>query len=241
MLILPTKGSGKTLSRFGNFSSQHLLARGRGRWRLLAAAIGVASLATPATADVIELSPEGMVSVRNGAGAAVFDLLEAQAASPGEPTTSVSRPPVENVGPSVAYSRGRANRVPAQFAGMVETAAASANISPTLLAALVWQESRWNANALSPKGAMGLAQLMPGTARDLGVDPRNTFANLMGGARYLRQMLNRFDGNLEHALAAYNAGPKRVQDARGIPAIRETQAYVKSIVQRASLMEAGGN
>jgi soluble lytic murein transglycosylase-like protein len=81
---------------------------------------------------------------------------------------------------------------------------------------------------------------MPGTARDLGVDPTDPMANLMGGARYLRQMLNYFDGNLEKALAAYNAGPQRVRNANGIPAIRETRAYVKSIVQRASAMEAGG-
>ena len=66
-------------------------------------------------------------------------------------------------------------------------------------------------------------------------------SNLVGGARYLRQMLDRFGGNVENALAAYNAGPRRVQEARGIPAIRETRAYVRSIVQRASAMAAGGN
>jgi soluble lytic murein transglycosylase-like protein len=211
------------LSCFGESSCQQRLARA-------VAICWCALLAVPANADVIELSPEGVVSVRHGAGAATFDVLDLQAA----PASSI------NVdAPPAAVTRANTLHVPTHYAGMVETAAAAANISPNLLAALVWQESRWNANAVSPKGAIGLAQLMPGTARDLGVDPRNPMANLLGGARYLRQMLNRFNGNLENALAAYNAGPKRVMDAKGVPAIRETRAYVKSVMQRASAMAGG--
>ena len=98
----------------------------------------------------------------------------------------------------------------------------------------MWQESRWRANAVSPVGARGLAQLMPGTARDLGVDPDDPFANLEGGARYLREQLDRFDGDLEKALAAYNAGPGRVIRAGGVPRIRETQLYVAAIMGRLS-------
>ncbi|MEO7787694.1 MAG: lytic transglycosylase domain-containing protein, partial [Sphingomicrobium sp.] len=98
----------------------------------------------------------------------------------------------------------------------------------------VWQESRWNHQALSAKGAIGLAQLMPATARELGVDPRDPLGNLVGGARYLRQMLDGFGGDVEKALAAYNAGPGRVRRANGIPAIAETQSYVRSIVSRMS-------
>jgi soluble lytic murein transglycosylase-like protein len=120
-------------------------------------------------------------------------------------------------------------------------AAAAANISPTLLAALVWQESRWNPQAVSPKGAMGLAQLMPATARYLGVNPADPVANLHGGARYLRQLLDQFDGNVEKALAAYNAGPGRVRSAGGIPAIAETRNYVTSIVRRIASSSTGGN
>ena len=114
---------------------------------------------------------------------------------------------------------------------LVEVARAN-DISPYLLEAVVWQESRWNPSARSRAGAIGLAQLMPGTARDLGVDPRDPIQNLAGGARYLRQQLNRFDGNVEKALAAYNAGPGRVMTAGGIPSIPETQAYVRAIVAR---------
>jgi soluble lytic murein transglycosylase-like protein len=105
-------------------------------------------------------------------------------------------------------------------------------ISPRLLEALIWQESRGNPAAVSRAGAVGLTQLMPATARQLGVDPRDPVQNLAGGAAYLRQQLNRFNGDLEKALAAYNAGPGRVTAAGGVPAIPETRAYVRSIVTR---------
>ena len=108
-----------------------------------------------------------------------------------------------------------------------------------MLASLVWQESRWNPQAVSPKGAIGLAQLMPATARNLGVNPSDPTQNLVGGARYLRQLLDSFDGNVEKALAAYNAGPARVRNAGGIPAIAETRAYVSSIVRRISSISGG--
>ena len=108
------------------------------------------------------------------------------------------------------------------------------DLAPALIEALVWQESRWRHGAVSPVGARGLAQLMPGTARDLGVNPDDPFANLEGGARYLREQLDRFDGDLEKALAAYNAGPGRVERAGGIPRIRETQLYVAAIMGRLS-------
>jgi soluble lytic murein transglycosylase-like protein len=103
-----------------------------------------------------------------------------------------------------------------------------------LIEALVWQESRWQAGAVSPVGARGLAQLMPGTARELGVDPNDPFANLEGGARYLREQMDRFGGDVEKALAAYNAGPGRVIKSGGIPRIRETQTYVAAIMGRLS-------
>jgi soluble lytic murein transglycosylase-like protein len=86
---------------------------------------------------------------------------------------------------------------------------------------------------------MGLAQLMPATARDLGVNPADPAQNLTGGARYLRSLLDQFNGDVEKALAAYNAGPARVQRAGGVPAIAETRAYVASIVRRISFL--GGN
>lgn len=85
---------------------------------------------------------------------------------------------------------------------------------------------------MSPVGAQGLAQLMPGTARQMGVSASDPSANLEGGARYLRLQLDSFDGDVEKALAAYNAGPERVRRAGGIPAIRETRDYVAAILSR---------
>jgi len=124
--------------------------------------------------------------------------------------------------------------VPAAYAAKVAELSARFDLSPALIEALVWQESRWQQRAVSPVGARGLAQLMPGTAQDLGVNPNDPFANLEGGARYLREQLDRFDGDVEKALAAYNAGPGRVAAANGIPRIRETQTYVASVMGRLS-------
>lgn len=124
--------------------------------------------------------------------------------------------------------------IPPQYAAKVAELSARYGLSPALIEALVWQESRWQAAAVSPKGARGLAQLMPGTARYLGVDPNDPLANLEGGARYLREQLDRFGGDLEKALAAYNAGPGRVERAQGIPPIRETRQYVTAIMGRLS-------
>ena len=86
---------------------------------------------------------------------------------------------------------------------------------PLLLEAVAWAESRFNTAARSPTGAIGVMQLMPGTAAELGVDPTDATANIHGGARYLRQMLVLFDGDIERALAAYNAGPAAVQRYNG--------------------------
>lgn len=124
--------------------------------------------------------------------------------------------------------------IPPQYAAKVAELSTRYDLSPSLIEALVWQESRWRADAVSPKGARGLAQLMPGTARYLGVDSADPLANLEGGARYLREQLDRFDGDLEKALAAYNAGPGRVERAQGIPPIRETRQYVTAIMGRLS-------
>jgi hypothetical protein len=101
-----------------------------------------------------------------------------------------------------------------------------------LLDALVWTESRYNPAAVSPAGAAGLGQLMPGTASDLRVANRfDPVANINGAARYLRQMLDKF-GVVHLALAAYNAGPGTVERAGGIPRNRETPAYVRNVLRR---------
>ena len=195
--------------------------------------LAVCLAASPASAQVMDISPDGTVSVRQGAGAATWQVVNPK------PDPDEDDGIVRDV-PEGAVTSVNRNNVPQQYVTAVNYAAASASISPTLLASLVWQESRWNAQAVSRKGAIGLTQLMPATARNLGVNPVDPVANLVGGARYLRQLLDQFDGNVENALAAYNAGPARVRSAGGVPAIAETKAYVASIVRRVSSISTGG-
>ncbi|MEM8633658.1 MAG: lytic transglycosylase domain-containing protein [Pseudomonadota bacterium] len=120
----------------------------------------------------------------------------------------------------------------ALYEPLIRQAEARYRLPPRLLQALVWQESRFNPMAISPAGAAGLAQLMPATARELGVTNRHDPAqNIDGGARYLRQMLDQF-GAIHLALAAYNAGPDAVSRAGGIPKNRETPGYVRNVIGR---------
>lgn len=127
--------------------------------------------------------------------------------------------------------------VPPRWRPLVGRLAERYDLSPAIIAALIWQESRWHPHAVSLKGARGLAQLMPATARGLGVNPDDDAANIEAGARYLRQLANAFHGDLEKALAAYNAGPGRVARAGGIPPIAETRAYVAAIFAHLSVVE----
>jgi soluble lytic murein transglycosylase-like protein len=199
------------------------------------AAFALAALcAFPAQADVLEIGAEG--EARWIAGPVLqfeqeLPLGAGEAVLPAEvPAEVLALFPELAVGDTALHGAG----IPGAYAAKVHELSARFDLSPALIEALVWQESRWRENAVSPVGARGLAQLMPGTARDLGVDSSDPLANLEGGARYLRQQLDRFDGDLERALAAYNAGPGRVIRANGVPRIRETQLYVTAIMGRLS-------
>ena len=111
-----------------------------------------------------------------------------------------------------------------------ELAGQKYNLSPDLLKAVAKTESNFRPDVVSRAGAMGIMQLMPGTARGLGVtDAFDPYQNIMGGAKYLRQMLDRYNGDLELALAAYNAGPGNVKKYGGVPPFRETQNYIKKV------------
>ncbi len=113
---------------------------------------------------------------------------------------------------------------------MIREVSARYNVDPALIRAVIETESNWNSKAISRKGALGLMQLVPGTARQMGVD--NAFdpkQNLDGGVRYLHSLLQRYNGDLDRALAAYNAGPGAVDRARGVPRYRETREYVQKV------------
>jgi soluble lytic murein transglycosylase-like protein len=182
-----------------------------------AAVMVAAAIPAVASADVMEIDANGYSWVAGGPKTR-------------DPANAIAEPAETPIARSLTEVGKPAG--PAQWQSYVADVAAKYEISPALLEAVVWQESRWNAAAVSPAGARGLAQLMPATARQMGVDTRDPGANLEGGARYLRHQLDAFSGDLEKALAAYNAGPARVQAAGGVPAIRETQDYVSSILGR---------
>jgi soluble lytic murein transglycosylase-like protein len=118
----------------------------------------------------------------------------------------------------------------------IQVAAARYGINSQLVDAVAWQESRYNPRARSSAGAIGVMQLMPGTARQLGVrNPHDVQQNVTGGTAYLREQLERFGNNVPLALAAYNAGPGAVMKYGGIPPYRETQDYVRKIMRRMSV------
>ena len=122
-------------------------------------------------------------------------------------------------------------RAPAELRGRIAHWAGLRRLDPRLVEAVIKVESAFNSGARSSKGAMGLMQLMPGTARELGVrDAFDPDQNLRGGTAYLRQMLDRFGGDVRLALAGYNAGPAAVERHRGVPPYRETTTYVKRVL-----------
>lgn len=118
------------------------------------------------------------------------------------------------------------------YSTIIETAAARHKIDPALVKAVIMAESRYNHRAVSKKGAGGLMQLMPHTAQSLGV--KNIFdpeENITGGVRYLKKLLNRFDGNTRLALAAYNAGSRHVRHYGGIPPFLQTRTFIKKVLK----------
>ena len=151
----------------------------------------------------------------------VTTVAQGLAQSPGaaQPTAPQGAPSAPSVGSDGTFQQA------------IAAAAQATGLDPRLLAAVAEQESGGDANAVSPVGAEGLMQLMPGTAQALGMqDPFNPTQNAIGGATYLKEMLQQFQGSLPLALAAYNAGPGAVQEYGGIPPYPETEAYVRGVL-----------
>ena len=129
----------------------------------------------------------------------------------------------------------------AQVKAWIKQASAKHGLDPCLVQALIEIESGGDASAVSPKGAQGLMQIMPGTARGLNLsDPFDPSANIDAGSRYLREQLKTF-GDVRLALAAYNAGPEAVRKFAGIPPYAETQRYVAAVANRFIVLKTGGN
>lgn len=144
---------------------------------------------------------------------------------------------VDNAVPQQSNIQLNSGAVTGQYGPLINAAAQQYGISSRLIDAVMWQESRYNHNAVSSAGAIGLMQLMPATARNLGVNPRDPWQNVFGGAAYLRKQLELFDNDVPLALAAYNAGPGAVIKYGGVPPYAETRNYVRVIMSR--LMKQG--
>ena len=134
---------------------------------------------------------------------------------------------VDEFVPTAQTSRRVENSAPTTTEGMIEAAARRYGVESDLVKAIATAESNMNQDARSYVGAIGVMQLMPETAGSLGVDPYDEKENIEGGAHYIRQMLDKFNGNVKYAIAAYNAGPGAVQKYGGVPPYSETQEYVK--------------
>lgn len=165
------------------------------------------------------------------AGAAVAQVLEI--GDDGSVTTYSGPMVFTSAGPRpiTPPAPGPASAPAGAVAGLIAEAAARHGVDPRLATEVAWQESRFRQSAVSPKGARGVMQLMPATARDLGVDPDDLRGNIDGGVGYLARQLRRF-GDVRLALAAYNAGPEAVERYGDVPPYQETRAYVQAIVSR---------
>ena len=174
--------------------------------------------AASAHAQVLEIGDEGAIVVYDRP--AVFDGDQVRTIAP-------AARPIRPLRSAAATS---------ELASVFRQAASAVDLSPELLSAVARQESRFNPSAVSRAGAVGVMQLMPGTARDLHCDPFNPTQNIHGGARYLRAMMDAFKGDLPLALAAYNAGPAAVKRFGGVPPFAETRAYVDAVLHNLSTL-----
>ncbi len=189
---------------------------------VLGAVVGMFLWAETVSAKPLNLSTKS----RAGLFLSQTSVLDGRAAK--QYSNSVRLQPKSIITPTKEGTLKYDGRYKGRFLNMAKAAARKHGIPEDLFLRLIQQESAWNPRAKSHKGALGLAQLMPATARELNVDPHNPRENLEGGARYLRQQYDRFR-SWRLALAAYNAGPNAVKKHGGIPPFKETKNYVRII------------
>ena len=192
------------------------------------------------TGQILAMLIWALLLAPDGAQAAIYTFVDKQGTVH---FTNVPNDPRYKLGVIRPQFRGgsRAARAgdPRLYEEHIQRAASHYEMDPLLIKAVIKTESNFDCQAVSSKGAQGLMQLMPGTAADLNVwNPFDPKENIFGGTNYLRQMLARFGGNLKLALAAYNAGPVKVEAAQGIPLIPETQQYVAKVLQHYRQMTA---
>jgi len=188
----------------------------------------MASLAVNAQADIYQfVDDSGVVHFTNVPSGQVKKTTKVHAESRGHASSSAA----VRSAPASAGSR-RTEDIPVSYVNIINSACERYGVDPSLVHAIVKVESDFNPFAISRKGAMGLMQLMPQTASTMNV--RNTFSpdeNIEGGVKYLRYLLDRYEGNLSLSLAAYNSGETSVKKWGTIPPFKETQDYVKKIMQ----------
>jgi soluble lytic murein transglycosylase-like protein len=190
--------------------------------------LSLSSLLFPLLAALAEAK---IYVVREAGGVVRFTNRAPSAGTRSEVFTARNRSKVSYYSASPFGGRGGGKVYPHLFHSVIERAAGIHGVSPGLVKAVIHVESGFNPRAVSPKGARGLMQLMPGTARSLGVT--NSFSpahNILGGTKHLARLLQRFKGDTRLALAAYNAGEEAVARHRGIPPYRETINYVRRVL-----------
>jgi hypothetical protein len=190
--------------------------------RCIIAIIAVLFLSSAASADIYKYTDENGVTCYTDAplGKKANKIHKDNTVAPQEKIQSVRS------GSSRLSSEGSSD-----YHSIVHEKAANYDLDPSLIKAVIKTESNWNNRAVSRAGAKGLMQLMPGTAMDMNVrNPFDPEENIEGGTKYLKFLLEKFDGDLTLALAAYNAGPKTVEKFGYVPPITETRQYVKKVL-----------
>ena len=191
----------------------------------ITALLGLLALPPPAAADEIYsyVGADGVIHFTNAPTDREYRMIGRLGPRPSARKVEAAR--------REARTPGRAARSYAEYEAHVRAAAEKYQLPEGLLRAVMAVESNFDHRAVSNKGAMGLMQLMPGTAKDMYVtDAWDPAQNIDGGARYLRILANLYEGDVPRTLAAYNAGPEAVRRARGIPNIPETQQYVRKVI-----------